>query len=159
MITAGVAASASDRGASETREGMVIEYRQTAAGLAPAQLPGFFEGWRNPPDPPTHLRLLEGSDLVELAVDAATGEVAGFITAITDGVLAAYIPLLEVRPEYRRRGIGRELVQRMLDRLGSLYMIDLVCDPAWQGFYRRFGMAPLVAMARRNYDRQSGHTA
>ena len=39
-----------------------------------------------------------------------SGQVVGFITAISDGVLSAYIPLLEVLPGWRSQGIGGELV-------------------------------------------------
>ena len=80
----------------------------------------------------------------------------GFVTAISDGVLSAYMPLLEVLPDYQGRGIGRELVERMLTLLSGHYMIDLVCDKDMQSFYARFGMKPFIAMAIRNYDRQSG---
>ena len=38
-----------------------------------------------------------------LARDDA-GRVVGFVTAISDGVLSAYIPLLEVLPEYQGAG-------------------------------------------------------
>ncbi len=69
---------------------------------------------------------------VVLAVDGVA--VVGFITAISDGLLAAYVPLLEVRPEYRGRGIGSELVRRMVGRLEDLYMVDLVCDPELESF-------------------------
>ncbi len=134
----------------------MIEYRQTAREITAHQLGGFFENWPNPPSTETHLRILRASDLVELAVDGATGEVIGFVTAVSDGILAAYIPLLEVRREYRGRGIGRELVQRMLARLGDLYMVDLVCDTSLQPFYRAAGMRDAVGMTIRNYDRQSG---
>jgi ribosomal protein S18 acetylase RimI-like enzyme len=119
-------------------------------------LEGFFEGWPNPPTPETHLRLLEQSDEVILAVDGVSGEVVGFITAISDGVLAAYIPLLEVRPAYRGQGIGTALVRRMLDRLDDLYMVDLLCDPALQPFYAALGMRPATGMMVRNYEQQSG---
>ena len=87
-----------------------------------------------------------------LAVDDADRTVAGFVTAISDGVLAAYIPLLEVRPAYRRRGIGSELVRRMLSRFKHLYMIDLLCDPDLQPFYQRLEMAPTCGASVRNFD-------
>ena len=80
----------------------------------------------------------------------------GFITAISDGVLAAYIPLLEVLPDYRGRGIGRELVMRMLAQLQGLYMIDLVCDPQLESFYRACGMKPYHAMMIRDFAHQAG---
>lgn len=117
---------------------------------------GFFVGWPNPPAPETHLRLLQGSSAVVLALDSDTNQVVGFITAISDGVLAAYIPLLEVLPAYQSQGIGGELVKRMLDRLSHLYMVDLLCDADLQPWYARQGMRPATGMIVRNYSRQSG---
>jgi ribosomal protein S18 acetylase RimI-like enzyme len=117
---------------------------------------GFFVGWPNPPSPETHLRVLQGSDHVVLAKDGE--QVIGYITAVTDGVLAAYIPHLEVLPAYKGQGIGSELVRRMLDKLRDLYMIDLICDTDVQPFYARLGMRPYTGMIYRNYDRQSGAT-
>ena len=84
----------------------MIEYLNETEVITPAQLRGFFVGWPNPPTPETHLRLLRNSNAVVLAVDTATGQVVGFITAITDSVLAAYIPFLEVLPAYQHQGIG-----------------------------------------------------
>lgn len=136
----------------------MIRYTDSTEGIAPDQLVGFFEGWPHPPSPETHLRLLRQSDEVVLAVDETSGDVAGFITAITDGVLAAYIPLLEVRPAYRGRGIGTALVRRMLDRLDDLYMVDLLCDPGLQPFYAALGMRPATGMMLRHYDNLSGKT-
>ncbi len=80
----------------------------------------------------------------------------GFINAISDGVLSAYIPLLEVLPAYQGQGIGTELARRMLDKLRDLYMIDLLCDADLQPFYARLGMRPYTAMLFRNFDRQNG---
>lgn len=132
-----------------------ITYTDSLDGITPDNLRGFFVGWPNPPTPETHLRLLRGSSHIMLALDAA-GRVVGFITAISDGVLAAYIPLLEVLPEYQGQGIGTELVRRMLQRLRHLYAVDLVCDPELRSFYQRMGMQPYHAMLWRNYERQSG---
>lgn len=134
----------------------MIEYLDSAEDIIPAQLDGFFVGWPNPPTPETHLRLLHNSDAVVLAVDTATGQIVGFITAITDNVLAAYIPFLEVLPTYQHQGIGQTLVRRMLERLQDFYMIDLLCDADVQPFYAQLGMYRAVGMCVRNFDRQSG---
>lgn len=123
----------------------MVSYVESAEGLTPDSLRGFFQGWAAPPGPETHLRILEGSDAIVLALEGE-GRVVGFVTAVTDGVLAAYIPLLEVLPERRGRGIGTELVRRMLARLEGLYMVDLMCDPPLQAFYARLGMAPGTGM-------------
>ena len=91
-----------------------------------------------------------------IAFDKKENRAAGFITAVSDGVLSAYIPLLEVLPEYQNQGIGRELVRRMLDELKDLYMVDLCCDEDLIPFYKRFGMVQGNSMLIRNYTRQSG---
>ena len=134
----------------------MIRYTDTTEGLTPERLRGFFVGWPSPPSPETHLDILRGSHRVVLALDDETGAVIGFVNAISDGVLAAYVPLLEVLPEYRGRGIGRELVTRLQEALGGFYMVDLLCDTDMEGFYSRFGMKPGRAMMLRRYDRQSG---
>jgi ribosomal protein S18 acetylase RimI-like enzyme len=134
----------------------VIRYTESLEGIEPQDLDGFFVGWPNPPSPETHLRLLNGSDHVVLAIDERIGRVVGFITAISDGVLSAYIPHLEVLPEYQGQGIGSELMRQMLNRLRTLYMVDLLCDEEVQPFYERLGMRRALGMAARNYDRQSG---
>jgi ribosomal protein S18 acetylase RimI-like enzyme len=131
----------------------MIRYRYSAEAVSADQLGGFFEGWPNPPSASKHLAILQGSDHVVLAVEG--DRVVGFITAISDGVLSAYIPLLEVLPRYRQQGIGSELVRQMLAKLRGLYMVDLVCDPELQGFYARLSMKPYTAMIIRNFDSAS----
>ena len=129
----------------------MIKYVDRTDDVLPHQLDGFFVGWAHPPSPETHLRLLECSDEALLAMDVESGQVVGFITAITDGVLCAYIPLLEVLPPFQGRGIGSKLMRRMLERLSGFYMVDLVCDPELQTFYESLGMHPAAAMVIRNH--------
>ena len=116
----------------------MTEYTTTLDGVRPEQLDGFFVGWPSPPSRERHLDLLRGSAHVVLAKEG--DRVVGFVTAISDGVLSAYIPLLEVVPEFQGRGIGSELVRRLLDRLGDLYMVDVICDENVVPFYERFGL-------------------
>ena len=116
----------------------MIEYVESAAGVEARHLEGFFVGWPQPPAPERHLELLRGSDHVVLA--RAPERVVGFVTAISDGVLSAYVPLLEVLPEYQGRGIGTELMRRLLAQLKDLYMVDLCCDTDLEPFYRRLGL-------------------
>ncbi len=94
--------------------------------------------------------------MIELAIDSETEEIVGFVNAISDGILAAYLPLLEVLPAYQKRGIGRELIERILSRLDGLYMIDLTCDADLQSMYQKLGFQEMTAMMIRNFDHQSG---
>jgi ribosomal protein S18 acetylase RimI-like enzyme len=116
---------------------------------------GFFVGWPNPPSPEAHLRVLHRSAHVQLAIDDTAGRVVGFVTAISDGVLSAYIPLVEVLPEYQHQGIGTELIHRMIARLQHLYMIDTLSEDDVTSFYERVGMERAAGMMIRNYQNQS----
>ena len=88
--------------------------------MTPADLEGFFVDWPVRPSPERHLEILRGSDHVVLAREGDDGRVVGFVTAISDGVLSAFIPLLEVLPEWQGHGIGSELVRRILGELDEL---------------------------------------
>lgn len=134
----------------------MIEYRNTLDGVKASQLAGFFVGWPNPPQPATHLRMLQGASALTLAVDDTTGQVVGFAYAVSDGVLTAFIPLLEVLPDYQRQGIGSELIQKLVTQLDHLYSIDLMCDPEIQPFYARLGWRAGTGMMLRHYARQNG---
>lgn len=119
-----------------------IEYTDSVADVTPEQLHGFFAGWPITPPPELHLAALRGSDHVVLARDG--DRVVGFVTAIGDGVLSASIPLLEVLPDYQGRGIGSELVRRVLAQLESLYMVDVSCEADLESFYEQFGLRRLA---------------
>ena len=134
----------------------MIKYQSSTKGITAKQLEGFFAEWPKRPSPQTHLKLLKKSAYVLIAMDTEKNKVAGFITAITDGVLTAYIPFLEVHKEYQSRGIGSKLIKRMLAKLHNFYIIDLACDPELQDFYKKFGMKKYTAMIIRNYEHQTG---
>ncbi len=129
----------------------MIEYLSSIEGVSENHLNGFFVGWKSAPTAATLLKILQGSNHVVLAIDEETRNVVGFVTALSDGVLSAYLPLLEVLPAYQHKGIGSELVSRMLKQLGDLYMIDLSCDEDMQPFYEKFGMHKSHGMMLRNY--------
>jgi GNAT superfamily N-acetyltransferase len=135
----------------------LIEYRESPGcleGLTAEDLDGgFFEGWPSPPSPATHLAHLRGAEVAILAIDTDTGRVIGFVTAIGDGVLTAFVPLLEVLPAWRGRGVGTALMERVLARLGDRYSIDLVCDPELVPYYERLGGMRLDGVGWRNRGR------
>lgn len=132
----------------------MITYTDSLAGISTEDLTTeFFVGWLNAPSPQKHLQILKGSYKVWLAVDK--DKVVGFITAISDGVLTAFIPLLEVSPDYQGQGIGQELTRRMLESLSHLYSIDLLCDVELQTYYAKLGMHPATGMLIRNYHNQA----
>ena len=130
----------------------MIVYDTSLESVGPGDLEGFFVGWPSPPSPARHLELLRGSEQVVLAREAESGRIVGFVTVVGDGVVSAFVPLLEVLPAYQGRGIGTELVRRALTLLGDRYMVDLVCDEELVPFYERLGLQRVVGMALRNPD-------
>ncbi|MDJ0756902.1 MAG: GNAT family N-acetyltransferase [Ardenticatenaceae bacterium] len=136
----------------------MVNYQTHLDSITADRLQGFFVGWPNPPRPETHLQILQGSSHVVLAIDREKPErpVVGFISAISDGILTAHIPLLEVLPLYQGRGIGRSLTRKMLTLLTDFYAVDLMCDDELIPFYERFAMQPAGGMIVRNYQNQSG---
>lgn len=130
-------------------------YDSDADGLLASDLAPFFVGWPDPPAPERRLAILRAAHRRVIARDA-DGRVVGFVTAITDGMFAATIPLLEVLPDAQGDGIGSEFVRRILAELADCYMVDLSCDAQVAPFYARLGGTPLTAIAWRRYDRLEG---
>jgi ribosomal protein S18 acetylase RimI-like enzyme len=132
----------------------VVTYADTPEDVTETDLEPFFVGWPRPPTLERRLELLQRSDLVSLAFDGSS--LVGFVTAVSDGVLAAYIPFLEVLPSHQGQGIGTALVRRLLDRLDDLYMVDVVCDAELEPFYEQLGFVRLDrGMGLRRRDRIS----
>ncbi|MBA2405437.1 MAG: GNAT family N-acetyltransferase [Bdellovibrionales bacterium] len=133
----------------------MIEFTFDLSDLDKLKLDGFFVGWPNPPSEETFKRILRNSQYALLAVE--NNQLIGFINALSDGVLSAYIPLLEVLPSHHQgKGIGKELVKRLIDELKSIYMIDLSCDDTVVPFYEKLGLRKNNSMFIRNYAFQSG---
>jgi GNAT superfamily N-acetyltransferase len=128
-----------------------VQLAASADGVGVDDLDGFFVGWPEPPSPERRLAILLAAD--EVVVARCNEKLIGFVTAITDGVFAASIPLVEVLPEWQGRGIGRLLMNAMLDRLAGCYAIDLACDDDVVAFYERLGGTRLNAMSWRNHHR------
>ncbi len=135
----------------------MISYKIYSFNLKHLELgKGFFKDWPNPPSEEKHRVILEKSYKSLVAIDEKDNKIIGFINAVSDGVLSAYIPLLEVLPEYQKQGIGSELVKKMLEELNDFYMVDLCCDERLQSFYKNLGMIKSQGMMCRNYKYQCG---
>jgi ribosomal protein S18 acetylase RimI-like enzyme len=125
-----------------------IVYTDKLCDIVVNDLEGFFVGWRSPLTSQQHYDILKGSTYFVAALNP-DGKTVGFITALSDGVYSAFIPLLEVLPEYQHRGIGSALLRLMLSKLDGIANIDLTCDPDMQPFYERFKMLRSTGMILR----------
>jgi len=129
----------------------MIRYLTDIQTISPEQLNGFFVGWKEPLTTDQHYQSLKNSEHRVVAFDEEENRIVGFVSALTDRVNFAFIPLLEVLPDYRGRGIGKELLNRMMKILEPYQCVDLTCDPSVQAFYEQFGMLKSHGMIIRRY--------
>jgi GNAT superfamily N-acetyltransferase len=63
----------------------------------------------------------------------------GLGNAISDGSLVVYYPHLLVLPEFQGRGIGRQLMKRLMNRYRGFHQHILVAEAKAVSFYRKCG--------------------
>lgn len=137
-----------------------ISYTKDMNRITENMLGGFFDGWPNPPSPATHLKILRSSYRAIVAIDIKTNKAVGFINAVSDGVLSAYIPLLEVNKAYQGKGIGKWLVSLMIKECKDLYMTDICHDEELTQYYTKFEPTGQThSTLFRNYAAQSGRSS
>ena len=122
---------------------MRIEYR-LEKNLPLKQVMELYQesGWLNDNDSEDCIRrMLAGSFAIMAAFDAESGRLMGLMRALSDGCSDAYLLDLVVRQEFRRQGIGREIVTRLSDHLSRLGIDWIVCigAPGTDSFYSRIG--------------------
>lgn len=132
----------------------MLEYRTDVGAVTEDMIEGFFDGWPSPPSAATLVKVMDKSFRRVWAIDGS--KVVGSINAISDGVLNAFIPWLEVHPDHRGQGIGRELVTRLVAQLEGMYAIDLCCDPDLVPYYERIGFIGFAGAGLRNGDALEG---
>ena len=110
---------------------MPIVYRDTHE-IDLDQLTTLFNsvGWeRRTTDRERLAQLVRGSLYVISAWDG--DRLVGFARAISDGAANAYISTVAVLPAYQRRGIGRELIRRLLEGRDHLQFVLHANDNAY----------------------------
>ncbi len=85
------------------------------------------------------VRMLDNSQRVVAAYDGES--LVGFGRVVTDGVLHAMIYDMIVRPDYQGRGIGKNILQRLVQwcRQSHIRDIQLFCARGKRTFYEKNG--------------------
>ena len=65
----------------------------------------------------------------------------GFGRALTDGIYRALLDDIVVSENYRKQGLGKVIVQNLLDQLESVDQIFLNTKPELKYFYNTFGFS------------------
>ena len=106
-------------------------------------------GWeRRVSDAARFAKMMERADRTVVALD--DGRVIGFARALCDGVSNGYISMLAVAGDRRGRGIGRELVRRLMigdDDENVTWVLRAGRNS--RGFWEKLGfVGPEIAMER-----------
>src|SRR5947199_3602993 len=115
-----------------------INYRDTR-DLPPDEVIALYRanGWSSADKPRELLAALAGSHSLVTAWDG--GHLVGLGNAISDGHLVVYYPHLLVHPEYQGRGIGTQLMRRLMARYHGFHQHMLVADGRALDFYQKCG--------------------
>jgi ribosomal protein S18 acetylase RimI-like enzyme len=128
----------------------MIDYRDGPLEVDLAQLARLFDsvGWEHRTRDAERLAQMVRDSMYNLsAYEGAT--LVGYVRAISDGAFNAYVPNVAVLPAYQRRGIGRELVRRLLDGRDQITFV-LHAEPEVHPFYLRSGFSLATDMLRRD---------
>ena len=104
-----------------------------------AKLVALYEanGWSSAKKPELLQKALSNSATL---VSAWVGsELVGIGNAITDGYLVVYYPHMLVHPKYQGRGIGSEMMKRLMDKYRGFHQHMLVADGQAIEFYKKCG--------------------
>jgi GNAT superfamily N-acetyltransferase len=100
---------------------------------------GLYEanGWSSAHKPVELMSALRNSH--SLATARINGKLVGLANAISDGHLVVYFPHMLVHPNVHRRGVGRALMEAMLNRYRSFHQLMLTADGDAVHFYKAMG--------------------
>ncbi|MEJ2587001.1 MAG: GNAT family N-acetyltransferase [Deltaproteobacteria bacterium] len=87
-------------------------------------------------EPGVHQRAFEASHTTVFVYDEST--LIGFGRAISDGAYQGAVYDIAVLPEAQGKGVGKLIVQTILDRLSNCNLI-LYAAPGMEGFYKKLG--------------------
>lgn len=90
-------------------------------------------------DPDRIKKMFDNSTLVITAWDH--GKLVGVCRCITDWVWCCYLSDLAVRPDYKKSGIGKKLIDLTKEKVGEQSMILLLSVPTAMEYYPKVGFA------------------
>lgn len=135
---------------------MPIELRE-GPPVDPVQLAALFAavGFRRDRHPAHLVAMVEGSRWVVSAWDTdgpGQPRLVGFVRAVSDGVSNAYVSTVGVLPSHQRRGIGRQLMTRLLADKPTVKWV-LHTSEAGEALYRSLGFVDATRMLVRDRER------
>jgi aralkylamine N-acetyltransferase len=120
-----------------------VEY-QTITSASTEEIVELYQAggwWRESPENRQRIAPMIRGSFCFLVATLPGGPLIAMGRVISDGASDAYIQDVVVLPEYRGRGIGRELIRRLTARCveAGIGWIGLIAEPGRSGFYEGLG--------------------
>ncbi|WP_422286247.1 GNAT family N-acetyltransferase [Methanothrix sp.] len=114
--------------------------------------------WREYMDSSRINDLIQGSFLFAVAVEKRSGKAVGMGRVISDGVSDGYIQDLVVLPGWRSEGVGRMILDRLLEECRSrgIAWVSLIAEPGKEAFYDSFGFRRMEGHVPMHLDWEGG---
>ncbi len=118
---------------------MNIHYTFTVEKITTENLTSLFSSvaWDSAKFPDKLYEAILNSHRVVTAWDG--DKLVGLANALSDGVMTAYFHYVVTDPVYQGRGIGKEMMNRMLNCYEGYYTKVLISYPNAISFYKRLG--------------------
>ena len=120
---------------------IAIDIREGLEGLTPARVATLYRRapLLRPTDDPA--RLQQSLEAASLLLSAWAGDqLVGLARVLTDGVQVSYLCDLAVEPDVQGLGVGKALVERVLERCAGTELV-LRDSSLSAGFYERLGFS------------------
>ena len=95
--------------------------------------------WSSAEKPDVLLAALRNSHSMVTA--RVEGKLVGIANAISDGHLVVYFPHMLVHPDLHRKGVGRKMVEALLNKYKYFHQLMLTADGDAVKFYESMGFA------------------
>lgn len=103
-------------------------------------------GWENHNEEKIK-KVFQSSNVVAIAYDE--DNIAGFGRALSDGVFNAAIYDVVIDEKYQNKGIGQQIIEKLLAQLNGISCVHLVSTAGNEEFYRKAGFRKMkTGMAR-----------
>src|SRR5690554_2161511 len=93
--------------------------------------------WSSAEKPTELMAALQGSH--SLVTARVSNELVGIGNAISDGHLVVYFPHILVLPEFHGKGVGRKMMEALLEKYSDFHQLMLTADGKALGFYKTLG--------------------
>jgi len=110
--------------------------------------------WKESYDKSKIKDLIKGSYAFAVVIEKKTNKTVGMGRILSDGISDAYLQDLIILPEYRKKGLGRYLVDELVKYCYSknIKWIALISEPNQDGFYSNIGFRQMKKYIPMKYE-------